>query len=97
MEVGRQTAAHRHAPEALLRWFLILVVLGAIPHWLFVQGKRYGAAEQLACSDHCTAVAVEHPGQGGRGVLDAQADRCECAGGEPLEVAGFDVGDGRTR
>lgn len=83
--------------DTLARLFVILLAFGALPAALWRLGKAYGGAEQLACSDHCALVAGSHPGQGGRGVLDARGDRCTCELGEPVEIASFDQGDGRTR
>lgn len=90
------TPSHRAGLETLARCFVIVLVAATLPAALWRLGKVYGAAEALACSDHCAGVRAEHPGQGGRGVLDAQADRCTCEAGEPEEVASFDRGDGRV-
>ena len=78
----------------LVRLFGILVVFGTLPVFLFRSGMVVGAGEQLACSDHCAAVAAEDPAHGGRGVLDARGDHCHCERGEIPAVAAFDKGDG---
>jgi hypothetical protein len=78
----------------VVRIFLILTVASTVPYWLWRQATGYGAAVQLACADHCASVEVEHPGQGGRGVVDVEQGTCACALGEPTESPLFDRLDG---